>query len=279
MPKRKNGAQWGIRLCDMSASNDEVIVFYHLPKSAGTTLNRILRHNYRRDEMAESGPNTQEFVAELKTWPPERLAAIRFLQGHYPWGLHEMLPQRSRCFTILRDPVERVLSHFYHAQRQPDYFLYDLIQDNNGSLPKLLESGVPLMMNDGQVRLLSAVWGDAPFDGIDEAMLAKAVDNLRACAVVGVTEQFDLTLLLLQQTFGWRHIDYVRANIGTNRPPSATLGEEIIAAVRRHNQLDMRLYDEARRLLARQTAGWPWRLRAQRYELGQRLRKARRRTS
>lgn len=97
--------------------------------------------------------------------------------------------------------------------------------------------------------------------------------------MVGVTEQFDLTLLLLKQTFGWRHIDYVRANIGVNRPPSATLGEDTIAAVRRHNQLDIRLYEEARRLLAQQTAGWPWRLRARGYELGKRLRKARGQTS
>lgn len=255
MPKRENGAQWGIRLYDMSASNDEVIVFYHLPKSAGTTLNRILRHNYRRDEMAESGPNTQEFVAELKTWSPERLAAIRFLQGHYPWGLHEMLPQRARCFTILRDPVERVLSHFYHAQRQPDYFLYDLIQDNNGSLPKLLESGIPLMMNDGQVRLLSGVYADPHMGEVTEAMLATAVANLRSCAVVGITEQFDLSLVLLQRAFGWRFIGYKRpVNVGHNRPPAREIDAEALEAVRHYNRMDALLYEEAQRLMAQQAA-------------------------
>lgn len=43
------------------------------------------------------------------------------------------------------------------------------------------------MMNNGQVRLLSGVWGDAPFDGVTPAMLDKAKRNLRSCAVVGVT--------------------------------------------------------------------------------------------
>ena len=257
MPKWENRAQWSIRLCDMTTSNDEVdevIVFYHLPKSAGTTLNRILRHNYRRDEMAESGPNTQEFVAELKTWPPERLAAIRFLQGHYPWGLHEMLPQRARCFTLLRDPVERVLSHFYHAQRQPDYFLYDLIRDNNGSLPELLASGIPLMMNDGQVRLLSGVYADPPMGEVTEAMLATAIANLRACAVVGITEQFDLSLVLLQRAFGWRFIGYRPVNVGHNRPPTREISAETLEAVRHYNRMDALLYEEAQRLMAQQAA-------------------------
>ncbi len=254
MPKRKNGAQWGIRLCDMSASNDEVIVFYHLPKSAGTTLNRILRHNYRRDEMAESGPNTQEFVAELKTWPPERLAAIRFVQGHYPWGLHEMLPQRARCFTILRDPVERAISYYYHARREPAHYLYNHIHDNNWSLPELLASGLPLMMNDGQTRLLSGVFADAHMGEVTEAMLATAVANLRTCAVVGITEQFDLSLVLLQRAFGWRFIGYRPVNVGHNRPPAREIDAETLEAVRHYNRMDALLYEEAQRLMAQQVA-------------------------
>lgn len=234
--------------------NDDVIVFYHLPKSGGTTLNGILRRNYRPEEMVECGPDTYAFIAEMKTWPAERLAAVRLLQGHFPFGVHELLPRPARCFTLLRDPVERVISYYYHARRDRGHYLYDLIHDNNWSLPELLDSGVALMMNDGQTRLLSAVWGEAPFDGVEEGMLARAVENLRSCAVVGLTEQFDLSLLLLQRAFGWRHIGYARANVGVDRPPSAALGAKTLEAVRRYNRLDLRLYDEARRLLGEQVA-------------------------
>ena len=238
----------------MAKSHDEVIVYYHLPKSAGTTLNRILRHNYRPEEMVESGPNTQEFIAELQTWPLERLAAIRFLQGHFPFGVHETMPQRARCFTILRDPVDRVLSQYYHVRREPDYFLFDLIHDSNFSLPELLDSGIPLMMNDGQVRLLSGVYTDANMGEVTEAMLAVAIANLRSCEVVGLTEQFDLSLVLLQRAFGWRYVGYEPANVGHNRPPAEAISAETIEAVRHYNRMDARLYEEAQRLMAQQAA-------------------------
>lgn len=238
----------------MSKAHDEVIVFYHLPKSAGTTLNRILRHNYRPDEMVESGPDTQGFIAELEALSPERLAAIRFLQGHFPFGVHERLPQRARCFTILRDPVDRVLSQYYHVRRDPDYFLHDLIHNNDYSLPELLDSGIPLMMNDGQVRLLSGVYTGANMGEVTEGMLVTAIANLRSCEVVGLTEQFDLSLVLLQRAFGWRYICYEPVNVGHNRPPATEISAETIEAVRHYNRMDTLLYEEAQRLLAQQAA-------------------------
>lgn len=236
----------------MNSAADTVTVFYHMPKSGGTSIGGILRRNYAPEAIVECGPDTHAFVAEMAAWPPERLAAIRLLQGHFPFGLHKLLPRPARCFTLLRDPVERVISYYYHARRDPGHYLYQLIHDNDWSLAALLESRLALMMNDGQVRLFSAVWGDAPFDGVDDGLLATAAENLRSCAVVGVTEQFDLTLLLLQRAFGWRDIGYTRDNVGHNRLPAAALSPETLAAVRRYNQRDLALYEIARELLARQ---------------------------
>ncbi|HEY1408660.1 MAG TPA: sulfotransferase family 2 domain-containing protein [Promineifilum sp.] len=251
---------------------DEAIVFYHIPKSAGTTLNRVIRRNYRLEDRVECGPNTQAFIADFKTWSPERLAKIRFLQGHFPFGLHEILPQRARCFTLLRDPVERVISYYFHALREPAHYLHKYLVGNNWSLKDLLDSHIPVMMNDCEVRLMSGVFDTVPFGEVDEAMLQRAIFNLGKCEVVGLSEQFDRSLLLLQRAFGWRNIRYARVNVGDNRQPSEALPAEVLETVRRYNRLDARLYAEAVKLLEDQVqyAGITFPLRVAAFRMGNR---------
>jgi len=202
-------------------------------------------------------------MAELETWPPEQLAQVRMLTGHFPFGIHELLPGRPRYFTLLRDPVDRVLSYYYHASREPMHYLYDHIHDDGWTVKDLLESGLPIMMNDGQVRLISGAYYDPPYGEVDESVLDQAIANLRTFTVVGVMEQFDLSLMLLQRAFGWRDIGYQISNVGENRRPAEAHSAEIIEAVRRYNRLDIKLYEEAKRLFRRQVrdAGLLFRLR------------------
>lgn len=229
------------------------VVFYHLPKTAGTTLNGVLRQNYKPDEMVECGADTYAFLAELETWPVERRARIRLLQGHFPYGVHELLPQPALTFTMLRDPVDRVVSYYAHARRDPHHYLYNLIHDNHWSLGELLDSGVALMMNDGQTRLLSAIWGEASFGEISDEMLALALNNLRSMSAVGLTEQFDASLRLFQYHFGWRDIRYVRVNVSAGPRRAGDLSPETCDKIRAYNRQDQALYEEAQRQFRQRT--------------------------
>ena len=98
------------------------------------------------------------------------------------------------------------------------------------TLHALLERDYALMLNDAQVRLVSGVWGDARYGEVNPAMLETAKKNLAGFfAVVGLTEQFDKTVLLLKETFQWQGaITYLRRNVSEEgktaaRLPRATL--------------------------------------------------------
>jgi hypothetical protein len=59
-----------------------------------------------------------------------------------------------------------------------------------------------------------------PGDSISEAeTLERAIRNLRSCAVVGLTERFDETLLIAKKTFGWRMPFYENFNVTSTAHP------------------------------------------------------------
>ena len=236
-----------------SVTNEkETIVFYHLPKTAGTTLNQIIHQNYPSEHIVSPGIDTHAFVADFQTWTDERKAKIRFLQGHLPFGVHQLLPQSTRCFTILRHPIARTISYYYHAKRNENHYLYRLINKKKMPLKALIESGEALMMNDGQTRLLSSVWGDVPVRGVTDEMVETAVSNLRQMTVVGLTEQFDATLLLLQHAFAWDNIYYTRRNVGSKRSDPKEFDNETIKVIVEHNRKDLHLYRVAQEIFKQQ---------------------------
>ena len=96
---------------------EEAVIFLHLPKTAGTTVNRLIEWEYRLSEMYSIDPVLFRWsTAQLRKLPPERLKRIRMFKGHMTFGLHEMLPQPATYISVLRDPVDRVISAFYFMQ-------------------------------------------------------------------------------------------------------------------------------------------------------------------
>ena len=96
------------------SGTNEAVIFLHLPKTAGTTVNRLIEWEYRLSEMYSIDPVLFEWsAAHLRKLTRDRLKKIRMFKGHMLFGLHEVLPQPATYITVLRDPVDRVISAFY----------------------------------------------------------------------------------------------------------------------------------------------------------------------
>jgi len=92
----------------------ESVIFIHVPKAAGTTLNRLIEWEYPLLEIYSVDPYFFRWSsAHLWRLPKRRLKRFRVFKGHMMFGLHEILPQPATYITILRDPVDRVMSAFY----------------------------------------------------------------------------------------------------------------------------------------------------------------------
>jgi hypothetical protein len=246
----------------------EVILFNHIPKTAGTTMNRVLWRAVGRDRVLASYPTRPERLAEIRRELDRCLDRRHAVASHIGCGIEKRLPERHSypAFTLLRDPLERTLSRYWHyrAPKQPqqgrDRFPPGL------SLEEFLDAS-PRVSFNAQTGFLGGLWAgyhldDAPVtrEQFGPDLLARAKRSLESHAVVGLTERFDETLLLLGAAFGWprRKMFYIPANIGSSGRGSAKLTPGERDALLASNRLDLELYEFGRELFeARLEEGVP----------------------
>jgi len=229
----------------------ETIIFLHIPKAAGTTLKVITQQLYvpRVTYEIVDGLTKDSQLAAFRALSEAERRRIKFLQGHFPFGLHEHLPQPAAYITLLRDPVERILSSYYYILREPKHFRHQEVAGGGMSILDYVESE-KLYLNNGQTQIIAGpdAGGDDPRRSPAKDLLSRALENLdKHFAVVGLSERFVESLALLRRRFGWPNVRYHNENVTQNRPARAAVPQKTIERIRELNQLDLRLYDWAAR--------------------------------
>ena len=170
--------------------------------------------------------------------------------GHFSFGLnvHQSLAQPTTYFTMLRNPVDRVISTYFYIIRKPDHTHHKTTHDL--SLFDFVKNGVsPVGIDNGMTRLLCGIEdiSSIPFGCCTGEMLQTAKKNLaQYFSVIGLMDRFDETLILLKKIYGW-HPFYIKENVSRNRP-SDPPPPETIDLIKNYNKFDIQLYDYARGL-------------------------------
>lgn len=230
------------------------IVFPHIMKTAGTSLLVWIQRHYAFNE-----------ILLASTWPvlfhesAQLIDKKRFVRGHFGSGILNVFNE-EQGFTpiaLVRDPVTRVLSHFWHLKKAPDAPTdLGFIKDEEFSFEDFLEH--PKMRNivsNYQVANYAAAIGldDAGasnhivFDeygschNIDDLDLDRAKAFIDRCGVVGVTEDLPAFVDALSTRFGF-YRDY---NLSKHRAyrQEMELSPETLAKVRELNAFDQSLYE------------------------------------
>jgi Galactose-3-O-sulfotransferase len=117
------------------------LVFIHVPKTGGTTINHILMRNfrYRLDAYGSSFfPRyfPSEFVALVRPRLPDDTRRPVFFTGHIDItnAVFRYMPVAYVAITVLREPVARIVSHYRAESTLPNSPIGAEIRDGKMSL-------------------------------------------------------------------------------------------------------------------------------------------------
>ena len=236
------------RGASLRRDESRLLIFVHIPRTGGTTLARVLTRQYpARDTLRLYD---SDFGAELADLTPARIDRLRLVLGHFYFGAHNFIPKPCTYITFLRDPVERIISHFYYVRSSPAHYFHEQSRRLN------LAAFVEYCSDNDQTRQLAGRCGVPSARTNPTEMLEVAKGNLAEHFVaVGITEDFDRSIVLMKRVLGWRHAFYVRENVSRDHPRRDELSREALDAIRGHNELDLDLYQYARERFREQIRG------------------------
>lgn len=211
----------------------ELKVFIHIPKTSGSTVCAALRRKFDKSEQI-SWYGREKFRSGLPALAKEITSDTNFVAGHFAYGIDAFVSRTVEYFTILRHPVDRVISS-YEFTRRRDLATTDMpevVGDAKRFDIMTFMEKYPQQYNT-QTHMLCG--------GALNLELAR--ENLQNC-FFGVQDFTDAYTVLALKKMGFQPRIPKAKNINIHKKK---YNDDVIAAIRAHCEMDLALYEFAYR--------------------------------
>ena len=226
---------------------ESVIIFQHIPKTAGTTFRYIIQYQFPPSAICElygsSGPHAQR-IDNLQNLSESQRKKIKIINTHLGFGLHDFLQQPYTYITFLREPVSRAISMYYYYQKtkNPRFLnlsLKEFVQTYGGVQNGMTKNLAGIVLRS---QLSDNKKSHEFYCNRESLEIAKR--NLQEhFKFIGISEKFDKSLILLRKMLGWKIPLYDKSNI--SRKPK-DIERDTLKLVENLNELDLQLYEYAK---------------------------------
>ncbi|EGC32992.1 hypothetical protein DICPUDRAFT_81190 [Dictyostelium purpureum] len=222
-------------------------IFIHMPKTGGTSLLKVFRKNNKSFKFYHGTIHP--------TYPElQHITRKSTLFGHFRFGLHKYfndIPKLSlpsdaeepyfnpySYLTMLRDPVERTISHYYFLKESISHPLHKETLNRT-----LLEwTAVSPTSNNEFCRRMVGIDRnvETPID-FEQLCIHRLKYTFK---YIGIMERFDESIVLLSHKLGYTKLLFPNENVGKIRATHTkeTLTKEERTLIERLNTADIKAY-------------------------------------
>jgi hypothetical protein len=224
--------------------------FVHLMKTAGVALReRLMNHFGKAAVYPTGGLDGNDWVTLFISIDllRERLEArgdeIRVIAGHFPLRTAELIDGRLTTLTLLRDPVERMLSYLRQRREKDEHRRLnaheEIYDDHLGRADNYMTKMLTLTPAEMSASMFTRV-------EMDRDHLERAKEALAGIDAVGFQEHFEDFCEELTARFGWQLGEPKVVNTTT----PVEIPDSLRARIAEDNALDIELYEFAEQLVA-----------------------------
>lgn len=217
----------------------DIYLLNHLPKCAGNAIAEHFRVLF--GEVATFEVRTEDNPLEL-------LPRYRLLYGHITREYEERIAGGRRRFTMVRDPIDRVISNYY--------FLHQLDSTHDGyqqattmSLSDFVQCDDPAVraiVENRQATQLFGLSAEEILQGREEEIFERHSTQLDRFDIIGVYERFQESLDVISWSFRLPRLNgNVRVNTTKMARCDSAIDNSTFNLIRKKNRLDELLYQYA----------------------------------
>jgi len=219
---------------------DKTHIFFHATRGGGVTMKDVLARQYDNIFDIFQFKNYDTRKKDLNCMERGEQEAIELIQGHQYFGIHRELEQQCVYFTLLRHPVDRVISAYQSFRKTKDSPHYGWANSPN-DLGYWIQRDFFWEFSNYYTKILADV---RPGDGvkIENKHYQQAKDNLKEHFLFAPSEMYDEMLVYLHYELCWRKKPYYSRANTVKKKDRIEVDEETKKMIRRLNHYDLELY-------------------------------------
>lgn len=240
----------------LALNQPQKVLFEHVPKCGGTTISYYLKSQYLDNTIFSiDGSNPSKSINYFMSLPEKKRYSYNLVQGHGAHRLRQYTHPAIKKATILRDPVDRIISHYYYVLRTPSHYLYTDVVVKRMSLIDCATSNLSGELRNNYVSRFLQIPAKEAESNPDESIMSAYNILQDEYDVVGTLDNLNSAMHSLAQIASFRfEFKAKKLNATVDRPKLMDVDQLTLNAIAEVNHLDVRLFELVKNNLAKSSS-------------------------